>query len=64
MMARYAIQYEQFDDPEWSIETHYITADKVSTESGIAHFHNTETGEAFLIPSENLIAAWTNGDAD
>lgn len=61
-MPRYAIQYEQFDDPEWSTETHMIDADEVSIDGGIAHFRNSETDEAFLIAADNLIAAWTHGD--
>lgn len=62
-MARYCIQYEAFDDPEWSIEKHIMDATDVEITDGIAHFRNEETGEAFLIPRENLIAAWADGDS-
>jgi hypothetical protein len=61
-MPRYCIQYEAFADPEWTIETHTLNADDVRIVDGIAHFRDTDSDEAFLVPAGNLIAAWTNGD--
>jgi hypothetical protein len=61
-MTKYCIQYEAFDDPDWTIESHTMRADSVEITDGIAHFSHQETGEAFLVPAENLIAAWSHGD--
>lgn len=57
---RYCIQYEAFDDPDWKMETHTITADVVEIVDGIVRFENTDTTEEFLVSAENLIAAWTS----
>lgn len=61
-MTRYCIQYEAFDDPDWIVETHTMDATSVEITDGIAHFRHAGTGEAFLVPSDNLIAAWTLGE--
>lgn len=61
-MTRYCIQYEVFDDPEWAVETHKMRVSDVEITDGIAHFQHEVTGEAFLVPADNLIAAWTQGD--
>lgn len=57
---RYRIQYEAFDDPEWTTETYTITADVVECMGRIVRFKNTDTTEEFIVPTDNMIAAWTS----
>lgn len=61
-MPRYALQYERFDDPEWTVETHMVDATDVRLASGLIIFDNDYTGEEFFLPIDRLISAWTNGD--
>lgn len=61
-MTRYAIQYEKFDDPDWSVEMHIINADSVDFVGGVVVFENSTTGESFIVPADRLVAAWSHGD--